>query len=220
MKWQKIWQCYTLIEDCSGILILRYEHLKFGNFCNCQKRNGELRLGLCCRNWVSSSHGVLLQSWPNTRNYFTIKYPNNIKVYVFVMCKSKGTIMSFMKIEHCWEFDPIWPFNDLLNKSPQPWVWNNRKLYIFGNFKHFENWLLFDPHVTPTGKGSNYPTYCQNSFWPVTLKLLITHFTRMALEYFFHYSIQLQNMFAITYVAITSNKSEGNGEWHHFLYRP
>ena len=27
-----------------------------------------------------------------TRNYFKIEWPNNIKVYIFVMCRSKGTI--------------------------------------------------------------------------------------------------------------------------------
>ena len=38
-------------------------------------------------------------------------------------------------------------------------------------------WPPLDPCVTPTGKGSNCPKFCQNIFWPITTsKPSITHF--------------------------------------------
>ena len=41
----------------------------------------------------------------------------------------------------------------------------------------FKIWPPLDPCVTPTGKGSNRPKFCQNIFWPImTSKPSITHF--------------------------------------------
>ena len=61
-------------------------------------------------------------------------------------------------------------------------------------------WPPLDPCVTPTEKWPNRPKFCQNIFWPTTtLKPSITNFRqKMALEYFFHYSLQFNTrVFAV-----------------------
>ena len=52
---------------------------------------------------------------PKTRDHFKFKMAKNIKMYIFVMCKTKEQFdMSLVKDWQCWNE----PFNDLLVISP------------------------------------------------------------------------------------------------------
>ena len=137
---------------------MRYERIKLGIFCKYQKWNSiEFLLGInnCIEEGVKSTnfqghvnywfseinnrryaheyffhynHGLN----PKTRNYFKIRCPNNIKVYIFVMCRSKGTIWhvihenrTLLKIWPHLTFP--WPFDDISITIGLTY----RKLYIF-----------------------------------------------------------------------------------------
>ena len=102
-----------------------------------------------------------------------------------------------------------WPFvNISLTIHP-----THGKLYIFVNlitsrviwytwkiiWSILKIWPSLDPYVTPTGKGPNRPKFCQNIFWPITTsKPSISHFDKMALEYFFHYIFNLATVNNVT----------------------
>ena len=126
-------------------------------------------------------------------------------IYIFGMCKLRGIfwyiIYANRMMLKIWTHLTFgWPFvNISLTIHP-----THNKLYIFVIliasrviwytwkviWRILKFWPLLDLCVTPTGKGPNRPKFCQNIFWPITTsnhQQLI--FVKMALEYFFHYSL-------------------------------
>ena len=123
---------------------------------------------------------------------FKSESSNRLKVYIFGLCKLRGIIWyinhanrMFLKIWPHLTFG--WPFvNISLAIDP-----THSKLYIFVIlitsrvtwytwkviWSILKFWPPLDLCVTPTGKGSNRPKFCQNIFWPImTSKPSITHF--------------------------------------------
>ena len=197
---------------------MRYERLKFGNFCNCQKRIS-IKILFGINNWVEervkyanfqghviyrfsviNNHLYALEYFfhynqglnSNKWAYFKSERSNNLKVYIFGMCKLKGIF--WYVIYANWTLFKIWPHltfgwpfvNISLTIHP-----THSKLYIFVipitsrviwyTWKVIRSILKFWPPldlcVTPTRKGPNRPKFGQNIFWPITtLKPSITHF--------------------------------------------
>ena len=134
------------------------------------------------------NHGLNSNKW----TYLKSEGSNNLKVYIFGMCKLRGIIWYIIHAN--WMLLKIWPHltfgwpfvNISLTIHPTPSklyicvilitsrvIWYTWKV-VWSILKF---WPTFDLCLTPTGKDPNRPKFCQNIYWSITTsKPSITHF--------------------------------------------
>ena len=114
----------------------------------------------CSKNSTVYFFHKICTVWIVNRLAHSVKVSNQVGVFSFLIpipqcIRNKGCASQkeqfdrkiiFMKIRHCWKFDPTWPFNDLSITSSwntiyfcDPYNLTSNLIHMKGHFKYFES---------------------------------------------------------------------------------